>query len=250
MYRKISILFSILLLSLTTAFGQTADVISSSYRYHVSFVDKGKTVVDDICQLDVSKNQSYFYSLGNEDRKKKITEAFVKAQQTGTVATLTSKDYKKNIYRYSTIKNYKSKQVIVSERVSSQQLAIVQDTLSSKGWMIAKEKKVINNIVCYKAEIKKGDVITTAWFTTSIPLQEGPFYYYGLPGLIVSVKNSLGWEAQLENSNANTNKGKIIKIPRYTMVSEKQLDKAKKNAKALAEQGIYSNGDKVEKVKN
>jgi GLPGLI family protein len=250
MYRKISISFSILLLSLTSAFGQAVDVISSTYRYHVSFIDNGKTVVDDICQLDVSKNQSYFYSLGNEDRKKKITEAFAKSQQTGSVATLTSKDYKKNIYRYSTIKNYKSKQVIVSERVSGQQLAIIQDTLTSKGWVIAKEKKVINNIVCYKAEQKKGNVTTTAWFATSIPLQEGPLSYYGLPGLIVSVKNSLGWEAQLENSTATANKGKTIKIPRYTLVSAKQLEKAKKNAKALAEQGIYSNGDKVEKVKN
>lgn len=250
MYRKISVSFSILLLSLTTAFGQAADVISSTYRYHVSFVNNGKTVVDDICQLDVSKNQSYFYSLGNEDRKKKITEAFLKAQQTGSVATLTSKDYKKNIYRYSTIKNYKSKQVIVSERVSSQQLAIIQDTLSSKGWVISKEKKTINNMVCYEAQLKKGDVTTTAWFTTSIPLQEGPFYYYGLPGLIVSLKNNLGWEAQLESSSDKTNKGKIIKIPRYTLVSEKQLEKAKKNAKALADQGIYSNGDKVEKAQN
>lgn len=250
MYSKFAFSFSVFFLSVIVSFAQSGDVISSTYSYHVTYQGNAGARVDDICQLDVSKTQSYFYSLGYQERRKKIVEAFTKADQTGNQVALSAKNLKKNFCRFSILKNYRTKQAIISERVDVQQLAMLKDTLSSKGWVISKEKKTINDLPCTMAQIKKGDITTTAWFTTKIPVQEGPFYYYGLPGLIVSLKNSLGWEAELVKTSVNTNQNNVIQIPKYTLVSEKQMDKAKKNAKAMADQGTFSNGDKIEKAKN
>ena len=50
--------------------------------------------------------------------------------------------------------------------------------------------------------------------------------------------------------NSNNNQNNVIKIPRYTLVSDKQMEKAKKNAKAMIDQGTFSSGDRVEKAKN
>lgn len=250
MHRKFFSLFCLFFLPVITLFAQSNDAVSTSYNYHVVYQGNAGSPVDDICQLDVSKSQSYFYSLGEIERRKKMVEALAKAEQTGTQPSLSAKSLKKNFCRFSIIKNYRTKQATILEKVDVQQLAMIKDTLSSKGWVISKEKKTINNLPCTMAQIKKGTVTTTAWFTTKIPVQEGPFYYYGLPGLIVSLKNSLGWEAELVKTSSNANQNNIIKIPRYTLVSEKQMEKARKNAKAMIDQGTFSNGDRIEKAKN
>jgi GLPGLI family protein len=250
MHKKILVLFSLFFFSIVGSFAQSSDLVSTSYTYHVTYLGNAGSSVDDICQLDITKSQSYFYSLGEIERRKKMVEAFAKADQTGAQPILSAKSLKKNFCRFSIIKNYRTKQAIISERVDVQQLAMIKDTLSNKGWVISKEKKIINNLPCTMAQIKKGSVTTTAWFTTQIATQEGPFYYYGLPGLIVNLKNSLGWEAELVKTSSNTNQNSVIKIPRYTLISEKQMEKAKKNAKAMVDQGVFSNGDRIEKAKN
>lgn len=248
--KKLAFALSFLLNPFVSTFGQSNDPISSSYTYHVSYVKNGTTLVDDICILDVAKAQSYFYSNGKEILIKKLADASSRTPQGGTETTFSSKDFKRNFYKSPILKNYKTKQVIVIEKVELQQLAAIKDTLSGKEWVLTKERKTINNIPCYKALLKKGTLTTTAWFSPTIPIQEGPFHYYGLPGLIVNVQNSEGWEAELVKVNANKERNNTLKTPRYALVSAQQMEKAKKNAKALAAQGISSTGDRAEKVKN
>jgi len=60
-------------------------------------------------------------------------------------------------------------------------------------WQITDEKKIINNIECYRAVgtlrsyNKTGDNFIDAWFAPSIPYSYGPSYFNGLPGLILMV---------------------------------------------------------------
>ncbi|QBJ88106.1 GLPGLI family protein [Chryseobacterium gleum] len=56
-------------------------------------------------------------------------------------------------------------------------------------WKIIDEKKKIGNYNCQKAEVKYGGRNWTAWFTNEIPLQQGPYVFYGLPGLIVKISD-------------------------------------------------------------
>lgn len=57
-------------------------------------------------------------------------------------------------------------------------------------WKILQETTTISNYNCQKAEVKYGDRIWTAWFTKDISIQEGPYYFYGLPGLILRIEDS------------------------------------------------------------
>lgn len=67
-------------------------------------------------------------------------------------------------------------------------------------WEITKDYKRINNFLCYKAISKKkfvshkGEFIEEdieAWFTPEIPFSIGPKNFYGLPGLILEVREGV-----------------------------------------------------------
>ncbi|WP_312392377.1 GLPGLI family protein [Chryseobacterium sp.] len=54
-------------------------------------------------------------------------------------------------------------------------------------WTILDEKKKIDNYNCQKAEVDYGGRKWIAWFTNEISMQEGPYVFHGLPGLIVKI---------------------------------------------------------------
>ncbi len=56
-------------------------------------------------------------------------------------------------------------------------------------WEIKSEKKVIEGYNCQKAETFYRNQKWTAWFTTDLPFQDGPFVFKGLPGLILVIDN-------------------------------------------------------------
>lgn len=57
-------------------------------------------------------------------------------------------------------------------------------------WNISAEKMKIGNIECQKAETEYGGRKWTAWFTSSIPLSDGPYVFGQLPGLIVKISDT------------------------------------------------------------
>lgn len=52
-------------------------------------------------------------------------------------------------------------------------------------WSITNEKKQLLGFECTKAVSKNEGSLLTVWFTTSVPVANGPSNYFGLPGLIV-----------------------------------------------------------------
>lgn len=57
-------------------------------------------------------------------------------------------------------------------------------------WKIVNEKQKIGDLYCQKAELDYGGRHWVAWFAESINLQEGPYIFNGLPGLIVKISDS------------------------------------------------------------
>jgi len=93
---------------------------------------------------------------------------------------------------------YNNKQIYIYKKTESNEvlkyvfvplvLTIYAITIDEKlNWLILEEKKKIGNYNCQKAEVNYGDRKWTAWFTNEIPLQEGPYVFRGLPGLIVKI---------------------------------------------------------------
>lgn len=56
-------------------------------------------------------------------------------------------------------------------------------------WKIEKEITKKNNYTCQKATLNYKGRTWEAWFTQEIPVQEGPYIFKGLPGLIVYMKD-------------------------------------------------------------
>lgn len=85
---------------------------------------------------------------------------------------------------------------------------LIKDELPKYDWKLTDETKNIGVYTCYKAtytrqedrtsmsmengevseKTEKVDVVTTAWYTPTIPVSNGPRGYNGLPGLILEVK--------------------------------------------------------------
>ncbi|WP_343642890.1 GLPGLI family protein [Chryseobacterium sp.] len=57
-------------------------------------------------------------------------------------------------------------------------------------WKIKNEFKTVLGFKCQKAETTKYGRTWTAWFTTDIPFQFGPYKFNGLPGLITELYDS------------------------------------------------------------
>lgn len=57
----------------------------------------------------------------------------------------------------------------------------------SHKWIVNSEKKLIGTYSCQKATMNYAGRKYIAWFAVNIPLNNGPYKFYSLPGLIVSV---------------------------------------------------------------
>lgn len=54
-------------------------------------------------------------------------------------------------------------------------------------WTLYEQTKIIKGYNCKKATVSYGGRFWTAWYTTEIPLNAGPYKFKGLPGLIMKV---------------------------------------------------------------
>ncbi|WP_299012753.1 GLPGLI family protein [uncultured Polaribacter sp.] len=125
---------------------------------------------------------------------------------------------------------------------------LIKDSLPKHAWQLSSETKNIGQYTCYKAtftkevknkkitmvngeskeEVTKETIVTTAWYTPEIPLNNGPANYQGLPGLILEVNNGkkiiVCTEVVLNSKESisiqEPEKGKIV--------TQKKFDKIKK----------------------
>lgn len=94
-------------------------------------------------------------------------------------------------------------------------------------WEITNETKVIHGYTCYKATTpikingEEIDENLEAWFTPEIPFRYGPMEIYGLPGMILEVRqrNFTFYAAEIKLSKTdisiNEPKGKVIPYTEY-----------------------------------
>jgi GLPGLI family protein len=81
-----------------------------------------------------------------------------------------------------------SDSVFVRDKVSSGYV-IVREKRPMVNWKVTNEKKMIKNLNCQKASAMFRGRTYTAWFTTELPIAEGPWKFKGLPGLILSIED-------------------------------------------------------------
>lgn len=126
--------------------------------------------------------KSYFY---NETKFKldsiydRVTAEFLRTGITPNV----SLKYELNFGIY---KDLTKEEIYEIQNISSKNF-MFKINLNKKKWNIGSDTKKIHNYNCKKATIKLGGRLWEAWFTDEIPINDGPYKFFGLPGLILEI---------------------------------------------------------------
>lgn len=94
-------------------------------------------------------------------------------------------------FTYSIYKNYPSGKITFTNKVIPTFLLYEED-LSSFQWELKNGEEKVAGYNTRQAGIHYGGRQWTAWYTTEVPINEGPYKFRGLPGLIVKVADSRG----------------------------------------------------------
>lgn len=122
-------------------------------------------------------------------------------------------------------------------------LYICDENIKPQNWALVEDSIEIMNYVCYKAETFFRGRGYTAWYAKDIPVNDGPWKIYGLPGLILKLEDYEGvfsFEAYKLQSEID----KKILLPDTTNVRHRNLEfmtKIKQKSQEEVTQNIYSN---------
>lgn len=135
--------------------------------------------------LDISPEKSVFYS-ENRIKRDSVIQA---AMQSGGTRGFNRDQMQslRSIINYSIEKDKKSQKMIFKDRIGRDVYTYEEDRPIS--WKIFPETTKIGEYKVQKAETDFGGRKWTAWFTTDLPYQDGPYKFGGLPGLIVKVED-------------------------------------------------------------
>ena len=89
-------------------------------------------------------------------------------------------------------KKQNSAQVSFTEKIVKDNYRYIQD-IDDLNWEILPETKEVAGFVAQKAKASFSGRDYTAWFTTEIPISEGPYKFRGLPGLILEISDNKGY---------------------------------------------------------
>lgn len=189
-------IFSILFVTVFAfaANAQESKESSNRFFYELSFKPKqDSTKIDKVITvLDITdKNRSVYqdYTVISQDSIMKIEmEAMQKA---GTFKDL-SKSLKTPKFSARIHKLYPSMKVEYVDKVANGMtpvnIAYTEDLKFN--WKISDEKQKIGEYNAQKATTEYGGRKWTAWFSSDLPFQDGPYKFSGLPGLIVKIEDA------------------------------------------------------------
>lgn len=92
-------------------------------------------------------------------------------------------------FDYSVYKTLAAKQVLFYDKIGSTTYFYAEpaDLLS---WQISPATATIAGYACQRATTTLGGRAWEAWFAREVPVADGPYKFYGLPGLIVQVSDT------------------------------------------------------------
>lgn len=146
-------------------------------------------VRSEMMYLDTSKEGSRYYSY-TAFHSDSLMRADLEKQLKATGQIQMKSDMKKEAVRYSVSKDYPDYRTYLHNRIGTDNYKVLEER--KQNWKISPEKEKIGNWQAQKATLDFAGRQWTAWFTTEIPVQDGPYKFAGLPGLIVKIEDKTG----------------------------------------------------------
>lgn len=177
--------FVFLVLLATQSYGQTIrGVYIHTHLKSMSSDANGVTenpIEPETFSFSYSDQKSLYEMISSQKSKIDTSNIFQKGVNLETYNAVTLADVD------ITYKNLKNNEILKEYNVRNSDFS-AKDELPDYEWTITNEKAIINGYKCKKATTKKAFVPTTAWFTEEIPINDGPFEFWGLPGLIIKLE--------------------------------------------------------------
>lgn len=180
----------LLLLSVFTAKGQNTSKNHFNVKviYKVSFVGdstvRNKRFVEDaFLFINTENNSSWFESsksFDNKSVKNSLGKTYDRSIEGFRNLTWTISK------RGDSIICFDSYSIMIDNKEANTQYHYLEN-LNDMLWEIKADTMTYNNYLCQKAIIHFGNREWIAWFTSEIPINEGPYKFKNLPGLIVNL---------------------------------------------------------------
>lgn len=112
---------------------------------------------------------------------------------------------------------------------------LIKDSLTIFNWETSPETKTIGGFVCRKAMAQHKGGAIIAWYTPSIPINDGPDKYWGLPGLIIELSDgdksyhAISINKMNEVSIKKPTEGKIVTQSEYNKIKKERIEALKQN---------------------
>ena len=220
----------------------------------------GKTR-DDLLILQVGENLSKCYSYytfqtdslaKTPDGDKVWKEIFNKALQERRKHRDSAKFLNSFPHNRSTTyvyKNYPQGEMTVTDQIGSDYV-IYEDSLNAQNWQITDSVKTVLGYECQQATCDFRGRQWTAWFTTDVPVSDGPWKLGGLPGLIIEAYDigkhysftMIGLEKVTEEpivfSEPSSKKNKYKKVARKEFLKARMHKLSNSASYMAAESGI------------
>jgi len=159
---------------------------SYEYKFIRDSTEKDKAETE-VMLLNVFSKGSQFYSKDVFESDSTMDTEF-KKQSTGLDNHINLKGFKsKGKVRYQIEKNYPDYSINFFTQLGSSEYMIQESRKID--WKILPENEKIGEFNTQKATCSYVGRVWTAWFTTDIPIQDGPHKFHGLPGLIVKLED-------------------------------------------------------------
>lgn len=159
------------------------------FMYEYKFVSDSTNrddVKTELINLDTTPKGSKFYSYTSykSDSLMRVDlEKQLKANGSINIKT----DQRKGVIRYAIAKNYTNGNIDFRTRIGMDAFRVAEERKMT--WKILPDKQKIGNWETQKATTEFAGRKWTAWFCSDIPIQDGPYKFSGLPGLVVKLED-------------------------------------------------------------
>ncbi|MUP44743.1 GLPGLI family protein [Gramella sp. BOM4] len=149
-------------------------------------------------------------------------------------------------FDYNLFKDHENEEIWFIEKIFKDKVKY-REKLESQNWTITTETKEIAGYTANKASCKYRGRNYTAWFTPQIPIAEGPYKFYGLPGLIVEIYDDpQDYHFQLKGfQQLEPAVSQILEEEDYLQVKREDFEKIRDNFKRDPLSAMRTGGMKI-----
>ncbi|AZA83966.1 GLPGLI family protein [Chryseobacterium lactis] len=247
--------------------GTFASAQTNRFFYEYKFIpdsDHKEEVKKEMMLLDIDKTGSSYYSHDKFVADSTGRAELEKQLKVGGGSISINKREKPGQVSYKVTKQYPDFKTYLFRSIAMDHYKIRED--QKPEWKIAPDKQKIGEYNAQKAVTNLGGREWIAWFSTDIPFQDGPYIFYGLPGLIIKLEDATGSHSMMLVGNKKVesmSSEKEMQVPENVKVlglgskeievSKDQFKKAWKSyvndpTKSMREMMMKNGGDSGTKV--